>query len=87
LLKLNFTIKDKPHTNVLFADCAKLGLTWDQIIDQVNAIQVAQPEQKRVLLEQDSKHITRFVTHLQTPQEGVERLVTLLKEAIAQLKK
>jgi len=71
-----------PHTNILFVDSRKLGIKWEEILKLIEITQKSSTE--RVLIEGE-KYVARLVVHLQTPKEGIEKLISLMKLVLKQL--
>jgi len=84
LLKLGFSLRAEPHTNIVYADTTKMGITWEQIIAEVQKLQTN--ESKKVIIESDTSYLTRFVVHLQIPKEGIQKLITLLHSVLKNIK-
>jgi len=69
---------------MLFANTKKLDITYETIIQELEKRQ--KPGEKKVLIE-GAKYDARIVLHLQTPKEGVLRLLQLLTEIVTDIKK
>jgi len=76
LLELGFEA-DQPQTNMVYGNSKKLGISWEKIIEDLEKKQ--QGDQEKVLVE-GTGYEARIVIHLQTPKEGIEKLLYLLKE-------